>query len=188
MAILRHMDIIPAEARAYLKHASAMRRAIGEDDSVETSAPSDEDDTGEDLALGVDRIAALDAAEQFVLTISDNGYGKRTSAYEYRVSGRGGKGLFAHDLRLAKMEGAHLAASFPVNDGDGIMLVTDGGQLIRVPIGGIRIAGRATAGVTIIRLKNEERVVAVQRIVETDEDEDGDEKDAADDAAGTEKP
>ncbi len=175
MAILRHMDIIPAEARAYLKHASAMRRAIGEDDEADTPAVSDDEDgVDENLALGVERIAALDAAEQFVLTISDNGYGKRTSAYEYRVSGRGGKGLFAHDLRLAKMDGAHLAASFPVNDGDGIMLVTDGGQLIRVPTHGIRIAGRATAGVTIIRLKNDEHVVAVQRIVETDQDEDED--------------
>ncbi len=176
MAILRHMDITPAEARAYLKHASAMRRATGEDEGADTPVIADEDEVGgdEDLALGVERIAALDAAEQFVLTISDNGYGKRTSAYEYRVSGRGGKGLFAHDLRLAKMKGAHLAASFPVEDGDGIMLVTDGGQLIRVPIGGIRIAGRATAGVTIIRLKNDERVVAVQRIVETGEDDDDD--------------
>jgi len=176
MAILRHMDITPAEARAYLKHASAMRRATGEDEGADMPVIADEDEVGgdEDLALGVERIAALDAAEQFVLTISDNGYGKRTSAYEYRVSGRGGKGLFAHDLRLAKMKGAHLAASFPVEDGDGIMLVTDGGQLIRVPISGIRIAGRATAGVTIIRLKNDERVVAVQRIVETGEDDDDD--------------
>ncbi|PHS23432.1 MAG: hypothetical protein COA85_09705 [Robiginitomaculum sp.] len=172
MAILRHMDVTPTEARAYLKHASAMRRATGEDDEADSPVLADDDEDGgdEDLALGVERIGALDAAEQFVLTISDNGYGKRTSAYEYRVSGRGGKGLFAHDLRLSKMKGAHLAASFPVEDGDGIMLVTDGGQLIRVPIGGIRIAGRATAGVTIIRLKNDERVVAVQRIVETGED------------------
>ncbi len=174
MAILRHMDITPAEARAYLKHASAMRRATGEDDEIENAAASDDTEAGEEqIALGVERIGALEGAEQFVLTISDNGYGKRTSAYEYRVSGRGGKGLFAHDLRLAKMKGAHLAASFPVEDGDGIMLVTDGGQLIRVPISGIRKAGRATAGVTIIRLKNDERVVAVQRIVETEEDEAG---------------
>jgi DNA gyrase subunit A len=172
MAILHHMDIVPAEARAYLKHASAMRRATGEDDDAETLVSGDEDEDGdEDMALGVERIGALQGAEQFVLTLSDNGYGKRTSAYEYRVSGRGGKGLFAHDLRLSKMKGAHLAASFPVEDGDGIMLVTDGGQLIRVPVDGIRIAGRATAGVTIIRLKNDERVVAVQRIVETGEDD-----------------
>ncbi len=178
MAILRHMDIVPAEARSYLKHASAMRRAVGEEDEMvaaevpEVPEAGEDDDDGAEAALSVERLAALDAEEQFVLTISDNGYGKRTSAYEYRVSGRGGKGLFAHDLRLSKMKGAHLAASFPVEDGDGIMLVTDGGQLIRVPIGGIRIAGRATAGVTIIRLKNDERVVAVQRIVESEADAD----------------
>ncbi len=169
MAILRHVDITPAEARAYLKHASAMRRATGEDEGEEHAAIAEDGDEsgGEEAALSVERLAALGAAEQFVLTITDNGYGKRTSAYEYRTSGRGGKGLIAHDLRLEKMKGAHLAASFPVEDGDGIMLVTDGGQIIRIPVDGVRIAGRATAGVTIIRLKNGERVVSVQRIVET---------------------
>ena len=180
MAILRHVDITPAEARAYLRHASAMRRAIGEEESEEAPDHADnEEHGGEEAALSVERLATLGAAEQFVLTISDNGYGKRSSAYEYRVSGRGGKGLIAHDLRLEKMQGAHLVASFPVEDGDGIMLVTDGGQIIRIPVHGVRIAGRATAGVTIIRLKNGERVVSVQRIVETGPEassDDGDNK------------
>lgn len=166
MAILRHVDIVPAEARAYLKQSNAARRASG-DEINEDDITSEE---GEEAALSLERIAELGAAEQFVLTLSDNGYGKRTSAYEYRVSGRGGKGLIAHDLRLDKMKGAHLAASFPIAEEDGVMLVTDGGQLIRIPVAGVRIAGRATAGVTIIRLRGEERVVSVQRVVETEEE------------------
>lgn len=177
MAILRHMDIVPAEARAYLKHANAVRRASGDEINEDDVATED----GEEAVLSPERIAELGAAEQFVLTLSDNGYGKRTSAYEYRVSGRGGKGLIAHDLRLSKMKDAHLAASFPIADEDGVMLVTDGGQLIRIPVMGVRIAGRATAGVTIIRLRGDEKVVSVQRVIETgDEDSGNDEGPAVD--------
>ncbi|PHR57784.1 MAG: DNA gyrase subunit A [Robiginitomaculum sp.] len=169
MAILQHVDVAPAEARAYLKHASAVRRAAGDgEEEASTEASSDE---GEDADLSIERIAELEAGEQFVFTMSDNGYGKRSSAFEYRVSGRGGKGLIAHDLRLAKMKDAQLAASFPVEMEDGLMLVTDGGQLIRVPVNGIRIAGRATAGVTIIRLRGDEKVVSVQRVVDAGDDE-----------------
>ncbi len=183
MTILRHVDITPAEARAYLRLESAKRRAMGDEDASAEGADAPVDDDGDDseAALSPERIGTLGAAEEFVFTISDNGYGKRTSAYEYRTSGRGGKGLIAHDLRLSKMQGAHLTASFPVKSEDGIMLVTDGGQLIRIPVEGIRIAGRATAGVTIIRLKGDEKVVSVQRIVETGDDEDDD--NTPDDAA-----
>ncbi len=85
----------------------------------------------------------MPAAEQVILTISENGYGKRTSSFEYRVTGRGGKGIVA--MAVNARNGA-LVASFPVEDGDEIMLVTDGGQLIRVPVAGIRIAGRGDAG------------------------------------------
>jgi len=168
MAILRHVDIVPAEARAYLKHASAARRGEGE---VEDDQIVETEEDGEEADLSVERIAELADGEQFVFTMSDNGYGKRSSAYEYRVSGRGGKGLKAHNLALGKMKNASLAASFAVEDKDGLMMVTDGGQLIRIPINGIRIAGRATAGVTIIRLRDTETVVSVQRVVDTEDDE-----------------
>jgi len=168
MAILRHVDIVPAEARAYLKHASAARRGEGE---VEDDQIVEAEEDGEEADLSVERIAELADGEQFVFTMSDNGYGKRSSAYEYRVSGRGGKGLKAHNLALGKMKNASLAASFAVEDKDGLMMVTDGGQLIRIPINGIRIAGRATAGVTIIRLRDTETVVSVQRVVDTEDDE-----------------
>ncbi len=110
------------------------------------------------------------AAEQVILTISENGYGKRSSSYEYRVTGRGGKGIVA--MAVNDRNGA-LVASFPVEDSDEIMLVTDGGQLIRVPVAGIRIAGRATQGVIVFDTADEEHVVAVDRIGEAEEEEEG---------------
>ena len=109
-------------------------------------------------------------AEQVILTVSENGYGKRTSSFEYRVTGRGGKGIVA--MAVNDRNGS-LVASFPVEDSDEIMLVTDGGQLIRVPVAGIRIAGRATQGVIVFDTAEEERVVSVDRIGETEGDEEG---------------
>ncbi len=164
-AILRHIDVDPAEARAYLKHARAMRQAAGEDedDETEAAAPDEDADEGdEDAALDQARIAELGAAEQFMLTIDDKGYGKLTSSYEYRVTGRGGKGLIAHDLR----RGGRVVASFPVEDDDELMIVTSGGQVVRTSVSGIRIASRNTQGVIIVRLRDGERVVSVRRIAD----------------------
>ncbi|MEM6625066.1 MAG: DNA gyrase C-terminal beta-propeller domain-containing protein, partial [Pseudomonadota bacterium] len=105
------------------------------------------------------------------LTITEDGMGKRASAYDYRVTGRGGKGLIAHRLQ----NGGKLAASFPVDETDEIMLVTDAGQLIRCPVGQIRIAGRATQGVMVLRTASGERVVSVERLAEQTEEGVGDE-------------
>ncbi len=110
------------------------------------------------------------AAEQVILTISENGYGKRTSSFEYRVTGRGGKGIVAMAVNARN---GSLVASFPVEESDEIMLVTDGGQLIRVPVTGIRIAGRSTQGVIVFDTADEEHVVSVDRIGETGGNEDG---------------
>ncbi|WP_291902460.1 DNA gyrase subunit A [Maricaulis sp.] len=165
MAILRHVDVTPAEARAYMKHATAMRRALGDDEAdLPTTEPAEE---GDEAALTPERIAELGAAEQFLLTVGADGMGKRSSAYDYRVMGRGNQGVAAQDLS----RGAMLAASFPVEDADQIMAVTDGGQLIRFPIDGVRIAGRSTRGVRLIRLNGEEQVVAVVRIEDAGDDE-----------------
>ena len=175
-AILRHVDATPAEARAYLKHARAMRVARGEageepeSDEPESVADDDVEDSGEDAALSVDRIAELQAAEQYILTIDDKGYGKRTYAYEYRVTGRGGKGLIAHDLR----RGGRVVASFPVDDDDDIMIVTSGGQIVRTSVRQIRIAGRNTQGVIVVRVGEGERVVSVRRIADAEHEVDGD--------------
>ena len=116
----------------------------------------------------------MGAAEQFILTVSENGYGKRTSSYEYRITGRGGKGIVA--MAVNDRNGT-LVASFPVDDSDQIMLVTNGGQLIRCPVDGIRIAGRATQGVIVFDTAEDEHVVSVERISEEGEDEGDDEGD-----------
>ncbi len=156
MAILRGVDATSEEARAYLKHAAAMRRAAGEDGEEDA-----DEETTPPTALSPARIAALGAAEQFVLTVTNRGFGKRSSSYEYRTSGRGGKGIIAI---VVNDRNGPVCASFPVEDTDQIMLVTDGGQLIRTPVGGIRIAGRNTQGVTIFRTGEDENVVSVERI------------------------
>jgi DNA gyrase subunit A len=162
MAVLHGVDASPAERAAYLKHANAMRAATGEEgDSTPTLDDDDEGAAEGTVTLSLERIAALGAAEEFVLTVSSEGFGKRTSAYDYRRTGRGGQGLIAHDL---SRKGGHLVASFPVDQTDEILLVTDQGQLIRVPVGQIRIAGRNTGGVTIFRTAQDEHVVSVERL------------------------
>ena len=167
MAILRHVETTSEEAKAYLKHAAAMRRAVGEADAEEP-----EDNEVADVAISPERVAELGAAEQFVLTVTENGYGKRTSSYEYRTSGRGGKGIIA--IQTTSRNGP-VVASFPVDESDQIMLVTDGGQLIRTTVDGIRVAGRNTQGVTIFRTREDEHVVPVGRIEDVDGEEDGEE-------------
>ena len=102
-----------------------------------------------------------------MLTISEKGYGKRTSSYEYRTTGRGGKGITA--MAVTEKNG-RLVASFPVEESDQIMLVTDGGQLIRCPVDGIRIAGRSTQGVIVFSTAEGEKVASVERLSEESED------------------
>ena len=176
MGVLRHIDVTSAEARAYLKHATAMRRAAnGEDEELIDAVSDDDGDEGEDeAALSPKRIAELGAAEQFIMTIADDGMGKRASSYDYRVTGRGGKGLVAHNIWGSnKKDGPvkRIASSFTVGDDDEVMLVTDAGQLIRTPVDQIRIAGRATSGVWVLRTKDGERVVSVARLADSGEDD-----------------
>jgi len=176
MGILRHIDVTSAEARAYLKHATAMRRAAtGEDEEpIEAVADDDADDGDEEAALSAERIAELGAAEQFILTIADDGMGKRSSAYDYRVTGRGGKGLVAHNIWGSNKKTGpikQIASSFTIDEDDEVMLVTDAGQLIRTPVDQIRIAGRSTSGVWVLRTKDEERVVSVARLADNGEDD-----------------
>ena len=112
-------------------------------------------------------MSEMSAAEQFVLTISEKGFGKRTSSYEYRTTGRGGKGIVA--MAITEKNG-RLVASFPVEESDQIMLVTDGGQLIRCPVDGIRIAGRSTQGVIVFSTAEGEHVASVERLTEESEE------------------
>ncbi|WP_309092523.1 DNA gyrase C-terminal beta-propeller domain-containing protein, partial [Phenylobacterium sp.] len=171
MAILRSVPATPAERAAYLKHAKVMRAAMGEaEDGDEAPATEDDDEAGDEMAsLSPERIAELGAAEEVILTVSTEGYGKRTSAYEFRRTGRGGQGLLAQDLTK---RGGKLAGSFPVEDGDEILLVSDQGQLIRIPVRQVRLAGRNTQGVIIFRKGADEHVVSVERLADTGGDED----------------
>ena len=109
------------------------------------------------------RIAERGAAEEVILTVSTEGFGKRSSAYEFRRTGRGGQGLLAQDLTK---KGGRLAASFPVEEDDEILLVTDQGQLIRTPVNQVRMVGRNTSGVTIFRTSKDEHVVSVERLAD----------------------
>jgi DNA gyrase subunit A len=168
MAILRAVEATPDERAAYVKHARAMAKAVsGEADETEDAAPDDEEVTAA-ISLSPERIAELGAAEEIILTVSTEGYGKRSSAYEFRRTGRGGQGLLAQDL---SKRGGRLAASFPVEDSDQILLVTDQGQLIRTPVSQVRQVGRNTSGVIIFRTSENEHVVSVERLADTGEDE-----------------
>ncbi|MFN3585569.1 DNA gyrase subunit A [Phenylobacterium sp.] len=182
MAILRSVAATAEERAAYVKQSNANRRAAtGEGEDVEdVGAPDDEDEVAGEAALSLERFAELGAAEEVILTVSTEGYGKRTSAYEFRRTGRGGQGLLAQDLTK---RGGRLAASFPVEEGDEILLVTDQGQLIRTPVSQIRMVGRNTSGVIIFRKGADEHVVSVERLAEP-AGNDG-EGDAADQGADT---
>jgi DNA gyrase subunit A len=187
MAVLGRVDATPDERAAYVKHASAMRRAIGEgEDETATVEADDEGGEGsaEAAALSLERIAELGAAEQFILTVTDTGFGKRSSAYEYRRTGRGGQGLTAHGL--GGRAGTRLAASFPVEDGDELLLVTSGGQMIRTPVGQVRIVGRSSQGVTIFRTAEGERVVSVERLPDSGSGEEGGVEDETERGEGSE--
>jgi DNA gyrase subunit A len=172
MAILRHIDVTSPEARAYMKHATAMRRALGDDEEIETVNTDGDEDGDDEAALSTERLAELGAAEEFLLTVASDGMGKRSSAYDFRVMGRGNNGVAATDIK----RDIPLSASFPVEDADQIMAVTDGGQLIRFPVDTVRIASRSSRGVRLIRLNEGENVVAVVRIQDAGDegDEDGD--------------
>ncbi len=165
MAILNHFDAISDERIAYLK----MRRAIaGEADTgaAENAVPDEGEEASASATISQERYAQMSAIEQEVLTLSVNGYGKRTSSFEYRITNRGGKGITAMAVNDRNGE---LIASFPVDDADQIMLVTDAGQLIRCPVHQIRVAGRSTQGVIVFDTHETEKVVSVERISEPDE-------------------
>ena len=163
MAILRHVEASPGERAAYLKQALAIRRAQGTEVSEGAVADVEAEEGAEAVELTAQRYAELGAKEQFVLTLSERGFGKRSSSYDYRISGRGGKGLVA---MIVNERNGRLVASFPVEDSDQIMLVTDGGKLIRVPVDDVRIAGRNTQGVRIFKTEESEKVVSVERVPE----------------------
>ena len=164
MSILRHVEATPEERDEYLKAANAKRRLA----SGEAGDGSPEDVT---LAakLETERFAAMESQEELILAVTANGYGKRSSSYDYRIAGRGGQGI--GNIETSARNGA-VAATFPVSDSDDLVLVTDGGKIIRVTVDEISIMGRRTQGVRVFSVDESETVVSVTRLSEDGEDDD----------------
>ena len=174
LSILRHVDATGEERAAYLRRASAVRRGLNEEAEEAVDAEPDIEEAEGAIELGEQRYVDLSTAEQFVLTISERGYGKRTSSFEFRTTGRGGKGIVAMDNRerdgTLRAKIGRLVGSFPVEETDQLVLVTDGGQLIRCGVSEISIKGRKTRGVIVFNTAEEERVVSVERLSEEGEE------------------
>jgi DNA gyrase subunit A len=166
LSVLQHVEVTTEERAAYLKAAAARRRS-GEEEATEPAADAEEPVA--EVTLSDERFAQLEEREELLLTVTDAGFGKRSSAYEYRVSGRGGQGIAG--ITLTPRTGTAVAGTFPVRPGDDMMLVTDAGRLIRVPADQVRLTGRAAMGVTLFRLDGGERVTSVFPVL----DEDGEE-------------
>ncbi|MBV8915668.1 MAG: DNA gyrase subunit A [Acetobacteraceae bacterium] len=165
LSVLRHVEASVGERAAYLK---ASRRRASEEDEI---ANGDTEEQGAEEALTSERFAELEASEEILLTVTDGGFGKRSSAYDYRVTGRGGIGIT--NIVLSARNGTSVVATFPVRPGDGVMLVTDEGRLIRVPADQVRVTGRSSMGVTLFRLGDTERVSSVFPVVDSSDGETG---------------
>ncbi len=166
MSVLKHIDVTPEERGAYMKAAN---RIIAPDDMGAPNGDEEIENVSDSAVnLSDERYRTLLASEQLLLTVTNKGFGKRTSAYEYRVSGRGGQGVT--NMALTEKNGGEVVATFPVTDSHQIMLVTDKGQLIRTKVENIRITGRSAQGVTIFKVGEGESVVSVAWLIQ-DEDE-----------------
>ena len=177
LSVLRHVTATVEERAAYLKLASAKRRngddadgAADAPDAAAGEAPPDQGGVGE-VTLSAEQAAAFEAAEEILLAVTDRGFGKRSSAYEYRTTGRGGQGIT--NITLTARTGREVVATFPVRQGDHVMLVTDGGRLIRLDADEVRITGRAAMGVMLMRLDDGERITSCFPVAEEAEDADG---------------
>ncbi len=167
MSILKHSDATSEERDEYLRISSAMKRIQAErGEGAEVSIA----DTGVEMSiLTEEKFAMMKENEQFILSVTTTGYGKRSSSYEYRVTGRGGQGIANMEMSARNKE---IASSFPIEDDNQIMMVTDAGKLIRMPVEDIRIAGRKTQGVILFRTAEGEKVVSVTKLEADDDDED----------------
>ena len=168
LSVLRHVDATPEERIAYLKLANAKRRGNGEAEAEPVVEP---EEYVAEVTLSPERFDEMEISEEMLLTVTDMGFGKRTSAYEYRVTGRGGQGI--GNITLAPRNGKTVAATFPVRQGDDIMMVTDAGRLIRVPVDQVRTTGRSAMGVTLFRVDKGEHVTSVFTVLEEETEDNG---------------
>ncbi|HVJ55827.1 MAG TPA: DNA gyrase subunit A [Aliidongia sp.] len=198
MSIIEHVEVETTERDAYLKLASERRRAAGAEPDSEAAVPEavpDENEgengagenggvaaeSGEIVQIDEARFTELEAHEEFLLSVTSKGFGVRTSAYRFRITGRGGQGIVNMDLSKRQDE---IVAVFPLLHSDEIVLVTDLGQVIRCPVKDIRIAGRGTAGVMVFRVGADEKVVSVATLRENEENGDGENGGAEEAAPG----
>ena len=153
--MLKHIDATTEQRDEYLKVSSAIKHMEAEagDDANVTA-----EQTGALSLLTPEEFKQMQEREEFILTVTSTGYGKRTSSYEYRVTGRGGQGIANMEMSARNKE---VVSSFPIEDDNQIMMVTDGGKLIRMPVADIRVAGRKTQGVILFRTADDEKVVSV---------------------------
>jgi len=187
MTTLNHIELETDVRDSYLRMSKARRRQEGDDEenSVDETAESETEGSSH-VTLSEEEFSRLADTEEFILSVTENGYGKRTSAYEYRITKRGGQGVV--NITTEGRNGP-VVASFPVEDSDQIMLVTNGGKIIRSPVADIRIAGRSTQGVTLFDTAEDEQVVSVAHLKETDDEEDHPEgEDAGEPIEGEESP
>lgn len=166
MSILLHSDATSEERDEYARIASAIKRISAERGDDSCVSP---EDTGLLNVLTTEKYKEMAEREQFILSVTSTGYGKRTSSYEYRVTGRGGQGIANMEMSARNKE---IVSSFPIEDDNQIMMVTDGGKLIRMPVKDIRIAGRKTQGVILFRTAEDEEVVSVTWLDADDGDDD----------------
>jgi len=178
MSILGHAEFSVAERIAYLKRSRAER---ADPDEASSGHDASDEVSEEEVELTDERYAELAAQEQFILTVTANGFGKRTSAYEYRITKRGGQGVV--NIVLADVPDNGVVASFPVEDDTQLVMMTNGGQLIRTGVDEVRIAGRSTRGVTLFRVGDDERVVTVTHLRDDDDEEDGEAPEGGSDAS-----
>jgi DNA gyrase subunit A len=180
LSVIEHVEVSNDERAAYLRIANARRRGNGNGNGDEDAEPAVEaEEPVADVSLDEARVQQLAEVEEFLLTVTDVGFGKRSSAYEYRVSGRGGQGIA--NITLSRRNGTAVAASFPVRPGDDVMLVTDAGRLIRVPADQVRVTGRQAMGVTLFRVDAGEHVTSVFPVIEATGDENGEPEPAPED-------
>jgi DNA gyrase subunit A len=178
LSVLRHVDASIEDRAAYIRAANARRRSNGNGEEEPETATEGEEAVGDPSSLSDERFTELEGQEELLLTVTDRGFGKRSSAYEYRVTGRGGQGIA--NITLAPRNGKAVVATLPVREGDDVMLVTDAGRLIRVPADQVRITGRQAMGVTLFRVDPGEHVTSVFPVVDASDDA---AEDAAEDAS-----
>ncbi|WP_144404683.1 DNA gyrase subunit A [Belnapia sp. F-4-1] len=169
LSVLRHVEATPAEREAAIRNAAQRRRTNGNGVEEMEAAPVAVSEEGEEegvaeITLSADRARELEEQEEIILTVTDGGFGKRSLAYDYRITGRGGQGL--ENMVFSRRTGREVVATFPARPGDDVMLVTDTGRLIRLPADQVRLTRRRGLGVMMLRLNEGERVTSCFPVVD----------------------